>query len=937
MRSLQAKIVFVYLALAFLIVGLSTVALVELDRIADKAREGGKVAELFDATLEMRRFEKNHFLYNQAHDLAEHARFSARARELLKRDAGTLDALAGPGTVAALAGDLERYEAAMSAHARAPFDETLANRARGLGNRIVTAGERLSALERQSMNAALAAHQRNLLVSLAVVAALLILTGILTARRVARPLQTMEARMRAVASGRLTRLALDSPERELVSLADAFNRVLDELERRQHTLVRAEKLASLGTLLSGVAHELNNPLSNISSSAQILKEDLASPASGGGVGGEGRDAFHRQLVEDIDTETLRARRIVRALLDYAGDREFRPAPVPLAELVEETLRFLKSKRPPGVDIRTDIAPDLTVRGDRPRLQQVLLNLIVNAYDAMGEAGLLTISARAVIVGAPDDGFAAHLGQCRPGAAVVDLSLVDSGPGIPADLLPRVFDPFFTTKPVGQGSGLGLFITHEIIEEHGGCIGVSNRRPHPPARRRESNAMTARLLLVDDERIALRNLEHVLAKEGYQVTATQSGGHALDLLDTQPFDLVLTDMRMDKVDGMQLLRRCKARFPDVEVIMITGFATLESAVEAMKEGAFHYIAKPFRLDEVRQTVAEALEKIRLKRENRALREQLDAYQGRVRIITRDGGMQKLLDMARQVAPTGCNVLITGESGTGKELFARTLHEFSGRPDGPFLAINCGAFNEELLANELFGHEKGAFTGAVGKTGLLLAAHGGTLFLDEVTEMTPAMQVKLLRVIQEKEVLPVGGTKPVKVDVRFIAASNRNMKDWVADGRFRQDLYYRLNVVNLHIPPLSERREDIPLLAQHFLDRAAPVMGKPVRILSEEALALLKAYDFPGNVRELENIIERGVALCQGDTLEAAHLPDDLRDLSIRAFRRRDGRILPLEDQERDYILWVLEEAHGNQTLAAQMLGIDRVSLWRKLKRYEGSKD
>ncbi len=445
-------------------------------------------------------------------------------------------------------------------------------------------------------------------------------------------------------------------------------------------------------------------------------------------------------------------------------------------------------------------------------------------------------------------------------------------------------------------------------------------------------MNARLLLVDDERIALRNLEHVLAKEGYEITATLSGRHALELVDARPFDLVLTDLKMDKVDGMQLLQHCKARHPDLEVIMITGFATLESAVEAMKVGAFHYIAKPFRLDEVRQTVAEALEKVRLKRENRALREQLDAIQGHTRIVTRDGGMQKLLDMARQVAGTSANVVITGESGTGKELFARYVHEHSERPDGPFVAVNCGAFNEELLANELFGHEKGAFTGAVGKSGLLVAAQGGTLFLDEVTEMSPGMQVKLLRVIQEREVLPVGATKPVKVDVRFIAASNRNMKDWVAEGRFRQDLYFRLNVVNLHIPPLSARREDIALLAQHFLDRAAPFMRKPVRAISDEALALLKRYDFPGNVRELENIIERGVALCQGDTLEAAHLPDDLRDLTIKAFRRREGRVASLEEQERDYIQWVLEQAHGNQTLAAQMLGIDRVSLWRKLKRF-----
>jgi signal transduction histidine kinase len=463
MRSLQAKIVFVYLALACLIVGLSTVALVELDRIADTAREGGKVAELFDATLELRRFEKNHFLYQQPRDLAEHARFSARARDLLKRDAEALDALAGPGTVAGLAADLDRYDAAMAAHARAPGDEDLAGAARALGKRIVTVGERLAALERRAMNQALAAHQRNLLVSLTVVAILLILTGVLTARQVTGPLQALEARMDSVASGRLTRLPLDSPERELMSLADAFNHVLDELERRQHTLVRAEKLAALGTLLSGVAHELNNPLSNISSSAQILKEDFPADS----------DAFHRQLIEDIDAETLRARRIVRALLDFAGDREFKPAPVSLADLVEETLRFLKNRRPAGVEVRVEIPAALAVWGDRPRLQQALLNLVLNAYDAMGGYGELRVRAQGGIAGSRDDGFAA-LGQCRPGTPVVDLILADTGPGIAAELLPRVFDPFLTTKPVGQGSGLGLFITHEIVAEHGGCIAVANR-------------------------------------------------------------------------------------------------------------------------------------------------------------------------------------------------------------------------------------------------------------------------------------------------------------------------------------------------------------------------------------------------------------------------------------------------------------------------------
>ncbi len=449
------------------------------------------------------------------------------------------------------------------------------------------------------------------------------------------------------------------------------------------------------------------------------------------------------------------------------------------------------------------------------------------------------------------------------------------------------------------------------------------------------ANQGRLLIVDDEKVALKNLEHVMKKEGYEVVATQSGANALAYIEKQAFDVVLTDLRMEKVDGMQILRKCRENCPDSEVVLITGFATLESAVEAMKHGAFYYIAKPFRLDEVRRVVAEALEKVRLRRENRSLREQVESFQGKVRIITQDAAIQRLLEMARQVAPTGCNILITGESGTGKELFARYLHAHSERSEGPFLAINCGAFNEELLANELFGHVKGAFTGASSdKKGLLEAASGGTLFLDEITEMSPSMQVKLLRVIQEKEVLPLGGTSLIKVDVRFIAATNRDVQDMVRQGGgFRQDLYFRLNVVNLHIPPLSQRKEDVPLLGYHFLRKYSALMKKNVTEIAPEAMDLLKIYDFPGNIRELENIVERGVAIANGPVIEAAHLPDDLRELSIRTFRKKDGRIPSLEEQEKDYIRWVLQESGGNQTVTAQILGIDRVSLWRKLKRYE----
>jgi len=444
---------------------------------------------------------------------------------------------------------------------------------------------------------------------------------------------------------------------------------------------------------------------------------------------------------------------------------------------------------------------------------------------------------------------------------------------------------------------------------------------------------AKILIIDDEKIALRNLEHVMKKEGYDIVATQSGQNALKLLEEQSFDVVLTDLRMEKVDGMQILKRCHELYPDTEVIMITGFATLETAVETMKHGAFYYISKPFKLDEVRKVVKEATEKVRLKNENRQLREQLENYQGKVKIITQDTKLEKLLDTARQIAPTDCNVLLTGESGTGKELFARYIHFSSNRAEGAFSAINCGAFTEELLSNELFGHEKGAFTGATTiKKGLIEMASGGTLFLDEITEMPPSMQVKLLRVIQEKEVLRLGATEPLKIDVRFIAATNRDIQAAIKSGNFRQDLYFRLNVVLLHIPPLSERKDDIPLLSYYFLKKYSAIMKKNITEISPDVIALLMNYDFPGNVRELENIIERGVALSTASSIETVHLPEDLKELSIKTFRRKEGKIPSLEDQEMSYINWVLNEVGGNKTLAAQILGIDRVSLWRKLKKY-----
>ncbi len=444
----------------------------------------------------------------------------------------------------------------------------------------------------------------------------------------------------------------------------------------------------------------------------------------------------------------------------------------------------------------------------------------------------------------------------------------------------------------------------------------------------------RLLIVDDEEVAVRNLARVMTREGYRVTTAMSGSEGLSLIERQTFDLVLTDLRMERVDGMALLKATRASQPDAEVIVITGYATTETAVAAMKQGAFHYIAKPFHFDEVRQVVVEAMTKVRLRQENRRLRDEIASYRGKARFITQDPATRRILELARQVAPTDCNVLVSGDSGTGKELLVGFLHEHSNRHKGPFIAVNCGAFNKDLFANELFGHEKEAFTGASSaRKGLIEAASGGTLFLDEITEMPAEMQVKLLRVLQEREVLRLGATAPVKVDVRFVAATNRDLMRAIADGLLRQDLYFRLNVIALHIPPLAERRDDIPLLAQHFLNKCALQTGKPIKAIAPAVLERLKAMAFPGNVRQLENLIERGVALSSGETIELEHLPEPPSLPSPADTDQAKNRLCSLQEQERQHILFVLAEAGGNKTLAAQILGIDRASLWRKLKRFE----
>jgi len=445
---------------------------------------------------------------------------------------------------------------------------------------------------------------------------------------------------------------------------------------------------------------------------------------------------------------------------------------------------------------------------------------------------------------------------------------------------------------------------------------------------------SRILIVDDEPIARENLEFILRKDGYDTVAVDSGDAAFKALEKNEFDLVLTDLRMRQIDGMQVLERTRELYPDTEVIVITGYATVATAVEAMQKGAYHYLAKPCNNEEVRILVKKALEKRDLRLEVQELKREVRSHKVAPQLIGKNVKIEALRQTIAQIAPTDTNVLILGETGTGKELVAKAIHHLSVRADKRFLAINCGAFTEELLANELFGHEREAFTGARGvKKGLLEVAPGGTIFLDEIGDMPLSMQVKLLRVIQEKTMMRVGGTMEIPVDIRILAATNKDLKHEVERGTFRQDLYYRLNVVTLEVPPLAERTDDIPLLAQHFLRKFAQAQAKPVDTISRPVVDILMNYEFPGNVRELENIMERAVTLCTDSTIELKHLAPDLQQRQFQVSRRQRQELLSLEDHEREYIDWVLNQVNGNKTRAAEILGIDRVSLWRKLKRFE----
>jgi len=444
-------------------------------------------------------------------------------------------------------------------------------------------------------------------------------------------------------------------------------------------------------------------------------------------------------------------------------------------------------------------------------------------------------------------------------------------------------------------------------------------------------MPLNLLLVDDQPEVLEGLKMAFKRTDHEVRSASSGEQAMQILNSEPIDIVLTDLRMEGADGMDVLRHAQNLSPTPVVIIITAHGTIENAVDALKEGAYHYLTKPVNLKELRVLVEKAGEHIQLVRENQNLRAQIDKRFNIEGMIGETAEMQQIYDKLQLIAPTKANVLVLGESGTGKEVLAKAIHSASPRARKPFVPVNCSALPENLLESELFGHERGAFTGAVSKReGRFETASGGTIFLDEIGEVPLSMQVKLLRVLEEREIQRVGGSANVKVDVRIVAATNKELSDEVAEGRFREDLYYRLNVVSLTLPPLRHRRGDIPHLARHFLAEFAREHGRDVPKLSKEAIEALSSYHWPGNVRELRNIMENASVFLRGDTLRAEDLPADIKKTDVP----KDGLYfplgMPLEDVETEYLKRTLDACDGNRTKAAEVLKISRRTLQRRIK-------
>ncbi len=441
----------------------------------------------------------------------------------------------------------------------------------------------------------------------------------------------------------------------------------------------------------------------------------------------------------------------------------------------------------------------------------------------------------------------------------------------------------------------------------------------------------RVAVIDDEKITCDQIKRILEQDGFHVETFLSGQPYLLRMKEEPFNIVFIDLNLPDIKGLEILELTKQANEETEAVIVTGFGTIETAVDAIQKGAFHYITKPCKRHDIRLFARRAAQKIELQEENRRLREAMGNNDPIAGFIGTSPAMQAIIAMIKKIATVNCNVLLEAETGTGKQMVARAIHSLSQRKDKPFVYFNCGGFSEELITSELFGHEKGSFTGATAcKKGLFETAVGGTVLMDEIGEMPLSMQVKLLHVLQERQVLRVGGTQPIDLDIRIIAATNKNLQAAINAGIFREDLYYRLNVVNIHIPRLADRKEDIPLLTSFFINKFNMAFNKQVSGISSQALDLLSRYDFPGNVRELENMIQRAVALTDKSQLQCQDLPQEIQKLSLHGLEQES--FLTLEEVEKQHIEKVLSATNYNKNLASDILDLPRTTLWRRMKKF-----
>ena len=686
-----------------------------------------------------------------------------------------------------------------------------------------------------------------------------------------------------------------------------------------------ERLAALGQLSAGLAHEIRNPLGIIKGSAEMLTEKLKSA-----------DPLSGELAGYISTEVNRLSALVSRFLDFARPLQLELRPHSLPEVVDRALKAVAANwSGPEVKVERHYESNLpAILLDEDFCEQVFVNLAQNAYEAMSESGggLLRVS------------IALAVRRERRG---IEVRVADSGPGISREFREQIFNPFVTTKKTGVG--LGLSIVSKIVDEHRGSIELADRaggaafivffpfaeEAAAPVSHAGHDGLTTMLaiLIVEDEARMRRLLELDLGEAGFQTFSAPDAEAGLALLCREHIDQVLTDLKLPGMSGLEFLQSAKRINAALPVIVMTAYGTVETAVEAMKAGASDYVLKPFSLAEMRMVVQKELDVRQLREENRSLREALGHRYTFPNVVASSTRMQEVLALVERVASTPSTVLLGGESGVGKDLIARVIHQRSNRASGPFIKINSTAIPENLLESELFGYEKGAFTGAAtSKPGKFELADKGTMFLDEIGDVPPATQVKLLRVLQEREFERLGGTRTIKIDVRLIAATNRDLRAALEQGTFREDLYYRLNVVPIDIPPLREHKEDIPELVNLFLARFAKQSSKAPFGIAPEALKKLMEFHWPGNVRELENILERACALAPGPVIESS---DIHLDRSSAKAQTSSAALLPdgktLDQWEDEIIREAYRRAGGNKSQAARTLGLSRNALRYRLEK------